>query len=135
MTASASENPDLFWALRGGGGNFGVVTEFTFALHPVGPVVLGGMLLYSAEHAHGLLRFWRDFMTDAPDEVGSGVAFITAPPRTSCPSPPRPAGRRDRLSATPATRPTDARCWRRCVEFGPPAVDLVEPMPYVACSS
>ena len=132
VTASAEENPDLFWALRGGGGNFGIVTEFTFQLHPVGPLVLGGMLLYPADTAAGLVRLWRDFMLDAPDELGSGVAFITAPPLDFVPEPVRgqpvvgvivcyngdPEAGRDALAPL--------------LRFGPPAVDLVQPMPYVA---
>jgi FAD/FMN-containing dehydrogenase len=81
VTASNEVNPDLFWGLRGGGGNLGIVTEFTFSLHPVGPNLLGGMLMYPASMAGELLRFWRDFKLAAPDEVGSGVALITAPPQ------------------------------------------------------
>ena len=70
MTASDDENPELFWGLRGGGGNFGVVTAFHLRLHPIGPIVLGGMLMFPAEMATDLVRFYRDFVTGAPDEVG-----------------------------------------------------------------
>ena len=80
VQASADENADLFWALRGGGGNFGIVTAFTLQLHPVGPIVFGGMLACPTTMAGEVIRFWRDFMTSAPDEVGSALAFITAPP-------------------------------------------------------
>ena len=72
VTASESENPDLFWGTRGGGGNFGVVTSFEFRLHPIGPIVLGGMLMYPAPMAAAVLRNFRDVMADAPDEVGCG---------------------------------------------------------------
>src|SRR5438874_4761457 len=89
LTASDTENADLFWGLRGGGGNFGVVTRFTFRLHELGPIVLGGMLMYPAAMGRDLVKFWRDFMLDAPDEVGSGVAFITAPPLDFVPEPVR----------------------------------------------
>ncbi len=89
VTASALENPDLFWALRGGGGNFGIVTEFTLQLHPIGPIVLAGLLMYPAAMAGAVVRFWRDFMSTAPDAVGSGVAFITAPPADFVPEPVR----------------------------------------------
>src|SRR3954453_8880085 len=89
VTASDEENPDLFWALRGGGGNFGVVTEFTFRLHPVGPVVLGGLLLYPGHLGREVLRNYRDFIASAPDAVGGGVAFITAPPADFVPEPAR----------------------------------------------
>ena len=73
VRASADENPDLFWGLRGGGGNFGVVTEFEFRLHPVGPIVMGGMLVFPRERAREVLRVYRDFMEQAPDEVGGGA--------------------------------------------------------------
>jgi FAD/FMN-containing dehydrogenase len=89
VTASAGENPDLFWALRGGGGNFGIVTEFTVRLHQVGPLVYGGMLMYPAAGAAGVIRTWRDFMATAPDALGSGLAFITAPPADFVPEPVR----------------------------------------------
>ena len=72
VVASDEQNPDLFWGLRGGGGNFGVVTRFTFRLHPVGPIVLGGMLMYPATMAAEVLRNFRDYMLTAPDEVGGG---------------------------------------------------------------
>jgi FAD/FMN-containing dehydrogenase len=132
VTASEDSHPDLFWALRGGGGNFGVVTEFTFRLHPVGPLVLGGMLLYPGFMAGDVLRHWRDFMADAPREVGSGVALITAPPEEFVPEPARgmPAVGVILLYAG------DVEEGRRVLEpltsFGPPAADLVQPMPYVA---
>src|SRR5260370_29503026 len=80
VTASATENPDLFWGLRGGGANFGVVTEFTFGLHPVGPIMTAGMLLYPRAQAGEVIRNYRDFMAQAPVEVGGGVAPVTGPP-------------------------------------------------------
>jgi FAD/FMN-containing dehydrogenase len=78
LTASASENQDLFWALRGGSGNFGVVTSFTYCLHPVGPV-LGGMLLYSLQDAKQVLRSYQDFALTCPDELSTIAAIITGP--------------------------------------------------------
>lgn len=72
LTASESENPDLFWGTRGGGGNFGVVTRFNFELHPVGPTLLGGLVMYPAPMAADVLRNFRDVMATAPDEVGGG---------------------------------------------------------------
>jgi hypothetical protein len=80
LRASKDEHPDLFWALRGGGGNFGVVTSFEFRLHPVGPTVLAGPILWDASDAGEVLRFYRDFVRDAPDELGTVVRFGTAPP-------------------------------------------------------
>ena len=80
VQASASDHPDLFWALRGGGGNFGVVTSFRFALHPVGPTVMAGPVFWAAEDTGEVLRFYRDFLTDAPDELGNIVRLGTIPP-------------------------------------------------------
>jgi UDP-N-acetylenolpyruvoylglucosamine reductase len=79
VTASADENPDLFWAVRGGGGNFGVVTSFEFLLHPVSTVCFGPTF-WPLEEAGTILRAWRDFIQEAPEEVGGFFAFLTVPP-------------------------------------------------------
>jgi len=132
VTASPTDNPDLFYALRGGGGNFGIVTEFTLRLHQVGPLVYGGMLMYPAAGAAEVLRTWRDFMATAPDALGSGLAFITAPPIDFVPEPVR---------GHPVVGVV--LCWSGPVEQGadvlapllaaaPPAVAMVQPMPYTA---
>jgi FAD/FMN-containing dehydrogenase len=76
--ASATEHPDLFWAVRGGGGNFGVVTSFEFQLHPVGQL-LAGVVFFPLESAEGALRFYRDFMAQAPDELMAYGVFLTSP--------------------------------------------------------
>lgn len=78
ITASIDENPDLFWALRGGGGNFGVVTSFKYRLHPVGHV-LGGMVAHRLDNAKPVLQFLREFWPDAPDHFMSMPAFVTGP--------------------------------------------------------
>ena len=132
VTASADENPDLFWALRGGSGNFGIVTEFTFRLHAIGPVVLGGMLLHPAERAAGLLRFWRDFMIEAPDDVGSALAFITAPPLDFVPEPLRGHPVVGLIICYAGDPEEGRKVLAPLLEWGPPAIDLVQPMPYVA---
>ncbi|HLZ85246.1 MAG TPA: FAD-binding oxidoreductase [Caulobacteraceae bacterium] len=80
-TASETEEPDLFWALRGGGGNFGVVTEFEFRLHPVGQV-LGGMVLYPLDQARDVLRFYRDFCPTLPDAAEANLGLLTLPDGT-----------------------------------------------------
>jgi FAD/FMN-containing dehydrogenase len=85
LRASEDEHPDLFWALRGGGGNFGVVTSFEFRLHSVGPTVLAGPILWDATDTAEVLRFYRDFVRDAPDELGSAVRFGAAPPIPAIP--------------------------------------------------
>ena len=74
LTASADEHPDLFWALRGGGGNFGVVTRFTFRAHPVA-TVLGGLMVHPRDRAGEVLRFYRDFMATAPEELTAYAAL------------------------------------------------------------
>lgn len=131
VTASNHENPDLFWALRGGSGNFGVVTSFEFGLHPVGPVILGGMLLYPVDMAGEVARHYREFMAGAPDELGGGIAFITAPPVEAIPEPVR--GHPVAAVIVSWIGPLDEgeAVLGPLLDFGPPGVDLVQPMPYV----
>jgi FAD/FMN-containing dehydrogenase len=83
--ASASENADLFWALRGGGGNFGVATSFEFQLHAVGPMVTGGLLVYPIEQASAMLRFYRDFTATLPDELTVFAGLLHAPDGSGTP--------------------------------------------------
>jgi FAD/FMN-containing dehydrogenase len=80
VRASATENPDLFWALRGGSGNFGVVTRFEFRLHPVGPNVLSGLIVYPASEAKPVLQQYRDFLATAPEELSVWTVLRHAPP-------------------------------------------------------
>jgi len=84
-TASASSEPDLFWALRGGGGNFGIVTSFEFRAHPLGPIVAFAGVFYPVQEAAGVLRHWRDYCSDAPDEVTSVALAITMPAAPNLP--------------------------------------------------
>ena len=79
VTASAGQNQDLYWALRGGGGNFGVVVSFEFELHPVGPTVMFAAPIYPLSAGAGPIRFWRDFLADKHGDVGSLVEFSTIP--------------------------------------------------------
>ena len=135
LTASASDNAELFWGLKGGGGNFGAVTEFELALHPVGPIVLGGLLLYARADAALVCRAYRDLLRDAPAEFGGGLVFLVAPPAPFVPEALRlhPA-----LGVIVAWFGEHARGqpWlerlRRTVA---PAADLVQPMPYCALQS
>lgn len=80
VTASENENPDLFWALRGGGGNFGVVTSFEFKLHKVGPTVFSGVMVYALEDAPNVLRFHREFIKSTPEDFVCWFVFRQAPP-------------------------------------------------------
>ena len=80
VRASATENPDLFWALRGGGGNFGVVTRFEFRLHPVGPDVLSGLIVYPISEAKSVLQQYREFTAKAPEELSVWTILRQSPP-------------------------------------------------------
>ena len=134
VKASATENADLFWAIRGGGGNFGIVVEFEFALRPIGPIVLGGMLMWPRERAGELMRAYRDLMADAPDALCGGLALMTAPPMDFVP---RELQGRAAISivvlyAGDLERGAEHLAPLRALE---PAVDIVQPMPYVAVQS
>jgi FAD/FMN-containing dehydrogenase len=131
LTASELENPHLFWGTRGGGGNFGVVTSFNFRLHQIGPVVLAGILMYPAQMAAPVLANFREVMVDAPDELGSAAALITAPPEEFVPEPlcGEPVVGVVVCYAGPIEDGEEAL--RPLREFGPPAIDMVAPMPYV----
>ena len=132
VRASEEENADLFWGLRGGGGNFGVVTSFEYRLQELPPLVAGGMVLWPADEAADVLRFYREFMAGAPDEVTGACAFVTAPPAPFVP--PELHGQHAvgviGLAFTDLER-GDALL-RPIREFGSPAVDAVGPMSYLA---
>src|SRR4029079_4644713 len=85
VRASSDDNADLLWALRGGGGNFGVVTEFEFALHAVGPMVQLGLFMVSPDQGGELFRFAREYVRDLPDECGVFLAGMNAPPEPFVP--------------------------------------------------
>jgi FAD/FMN-containing dehydrogenase len=131
LTASASENPDLFWGLRGGGGNFGVVTSFEFDLHPVGPTVTAGPVFYPGERAEEVMRFYRDFVRDIPDELTTLVNLLTAPPAPFLPE----EWHGKKLVALIGCYSGDieegAKAMQPLRDLGDPVADLVGPMPYV----
>jgi hypothetical protein len=132
VRASANENADLFWGLRGGGGNFGVVTEFEFRLQPVGPILAGGMLVYPRAQAREVVRLYRDFIAQAPDQVCGGLAMITAPPEEFVPESMRgqPAVGIVYCYVGPPEEGEEAL--RPLRESVAPIVDMVQPMPYTA---
>jgi FAD/FMN-containing dehydrogenase len=132
VKASADENPELFWGLRGGGGNFGVVTAFSLQVHPIGPIVFGGMLAWPAPMAGEVVRFWRDFMLHAPDEVGSAIAFITAPPADFVPEPVRGHPVVGCILCYAGDPEEGEKVIQPLREFGPPGLDVLGAMPYVA---
>src|SRR6185295_369237 len=128
--ASAEENPDLFWAIRGGGGNFGVVTSFDFALHPVGPQVIAGLIVHPFSAAPAVLREYRELVAKAPDELCCWVVARKAPPLPFLP--PEVHGTEvlvlalchagDLAAGAEAAAPFKA--------IGTPIADVVGPMPY-----
>jgi FAD/FMN-containing dehydrogenase len=132
VKASESENPELFWGLRGGGGNFGVVTSFEYQLHPLGPIVLGGLMAYPREQAPELLRAWADYIQAAPDELNGGFAFLTAPPEEFVPEEVRmkPICGVIVLHGGPVEEGEEVVQGLKDA-LGPPALDLVMPIPYV----
>ena len=135
LRASEDEHPNLFWALRGGGGNFGVVTSFEFRLHSVGPTVLAGPIMWDASDAGDVLRFYRDFVRDAPDELGTVVRFGTAPPLPIIPENLhwRPVVLVGTCYAGPIADGEQQLSPLR--SFGTPLLDLVGPAPYVGFQS
>ena len=128
--ASETENPGLLWGLRGGGGNFGIVTQFEFELHRLGPIVYAGPIFYPAEASHDLLRAFRKWAGDAPDEITAVVNLTTAPPLPVIPE--QWHGEKvAALIATSAGAVDDGgslvREFRAVAE---PIADLLGPMPY-----
>ena len=132
VRASESENAELFWGLRGGSGNFGVVTDFEFTLRAIPPLLLAGLVLHPAPRGADLLKFWRDFMLVAPDEVNSAIAFISAPPADFVPEPVRGHPVIGLVVVYVGDPDKGQEVLRPLLEWGPPAVNLVQPMPYVA---
>jgi FAD/FMN-containing dehydrogenase len=131
VKASASENADLFWGVRGGGGNFGIVTEFEFRLNPLGPMVLAGPIFWPMEDSPQVLRFYRDWITDVPDELTTIVVHRKAPPLPGVPA---------ELHGRPVVSVTvcyageideGERVVRPLREFGKPVLDLCAPKPFL----
>ena len=132
VRASADENAELLWALRGGGGNFGVVTSVELAMHPVGPMVLGGVVFYPAEQAAQVLRGWREAVAGTPDELTTLANLTSAPPLPVLPE----SVHGQKVAAVVA-------CWAGSHDegehvlqplraLGEPIADLLGPIPYVA---
>ena len=126
LTASATENQDLFWGLRGGSGNFGVVTSFEYRLHAVGPTILGGMVMYPVAKTREVLRFYKQFSKDAPDELTVSAGILDPPDSETvialigCYCGPLDKG---------------AAVVRPVKSFGSPLQDVLGPIPYAAQQS
>jgi FAD/FMN-containing dehydrogenase len=128
LTASETENTDLFWALRGGGGNFGVVSSFEYRLHPVGPIITGGLAIHPFSDAAAVLRFFRDFTAAVPDELGVIGALIHAPDGSGS----KLAG----LVVCHAGSPSQAQeDLAELLAFGSPLDVQIGPMPYSAVNT
>src|ERR687888_2402178 len=131
VTASESENEDLFWGIRGGGGNFGIVTEFELRLHELGPTVLAGLALWPLDRAPEVLRAWRDYVDGAPDELSTACVVVTAPPEEFVP---------EHLRGRPALGmaaiyvgdPDAGKSVMQPLRDLRPLVDHIQPMPYTA---
>jgi FAD/FMN-containing dehydrogenase len=135
VTASEEKNPDLFWAIRGGGGNFGIVTSFEYRLHPVGPIVLAGPVFHAIEDAPEVLRFYRQFIAAAPDELTTIFELSVAQPVPFLPE--EVHGKPIvMIGACYAGSPDEgAEVVRPLKQFGRPIGDLLELKPYTALQS
>ncbi|HUG47147.1 MAG TPA: FAD-binding oxidoreductase [Candidatus Limnocylindria bacterium] len=132
VTASESENADLFWGVRGGGGNFGIVTEFEFQAHPLGPQVLAGTAFWPIEDARRVLRFYRDWLADCPDELMTIVVTRRAPALPIVP--PEVVGKH--IVGVAACYAGSVEQGEKVLEplrsFGSPIVDAYQRKPFVA---
>jgi FAD/FMN-containing dehydrogenase len=132
VRASEREHADLFWAVRGGGGNFGIVTEFVFRMHAVGPEVLAGMIVHPLSVARDVVRFYRDFVTDAPEELACWFVLRRAPP---LPFLPRQWHGKEILALAVCYSGKAAegeRVTQPLRKFGSPLADVIAPQRYSA---
>ena len=131
IMASDKGNHELFWSVRGGGGNFGIVTEFEFRLNPLGPQVMAGPIFWPMEEAPKVLRFYRDWIAGCPDELMTIVVQRKAP---ALPGMPRELVGKNVIGVVPCyAGPVEdgERLMRPLKSFGPPALDLCMPKPFV----
>jgi FAD/FMN-containing dehydrogenase len=129
VTASATANEELFWAIRGGGGNFGIVTSFLFRAHPVSTIV-GGPTLYELGQAEAVLRWYRDFVPAAPPELSGFFAFLTVPPAPPFPEHLHLKKMAGIIWCYSGDLANAAEVFAPIHEFGPPALDGIQPMPF-----
>ncbi len=130
LTASESENPDLFWAIRGGGGNFGVVTSFEFRLHDVGPQVFAGLVVHPLVAAADVLRFHREYMKQTPDQFTCWFVMRQAPPLPTVPAEYHGKEILALAMCYPGSLEEGERLARPLREFSRPVADMVGPQPY-----
>jgi FAD/FMN-containing dehydrogenase len=132
VRASADEHPDLFWALRGGGGNFGVVTSFEYRLHPVGPQVHLGLFFWGVDQGTAALRFCRDYLQTVPEDAGAFLAGLSAPPEPFVPEPYHHAPGYALVIVGFGSAEDHARVVAPIRETVSPAFELVTSLPYTA---
>lgn len=132
VTASEDENPDLLWGLRGGGGNFGVVTSYEFRVHPLGPIVMAGLIAHPIDDAREVARAYRDLVERSPEQLVSALAVILAPPAPFVPAEAvgTPALGMLALWVGDPDEGRDGLAELRAI--GSPVGDVVQPMPYTA---
>ena len=131
VTASAEENKDLFWAIRGGGGNFGVVTEFRFRLHPV-HTIIGGPTLWHREQTTEVMQWFRDYMEQAPEDLYGFFAILTVPPGPPFPEELHLKKMCGVVWCYTGPEAEAEEVFQPIREFGPPAMYGIQPMPYPA---
>jgi FAD/FMN-containing dehydrogenase len=129
VAASAGENDDLFWGLRGGGGNFGVVTEFDFAAHQAG-TVLAGVVLHPFTAAREALREWREFEKTTPAEFSGGALLLHFPQDPSAPEPVRGAALVGLAGVYAGAGPAAEKAIASLRAYGTPVADMFQPIPY-----
>jgi len=134
VTASASENEDLFWAVCGGGGNFGVVTSFVFALHPISTII-GGPTLWPLEQAPEVLRWYRDFITEAPEDLNGFFTFLVVPPGPPFPEELHLKNMCGIVWCYTGPEEKADEVFAPVLEVGTPALHGVQAMPYPALQS
>jgi hypothetical protein len=132
VRASADENPELFWGLRGGGGNFGVVTSFEYRLHEVGPIIFGGMMVSLPDRAEPVLKFMREYMRDAPADLGAAIGFVSAPPEPFVPAEMHFKPVLGVIICWTGDHEEGERVIAPIREVAQPVMDMVQPMPYTA---
>ena len=130
VRASATEHPDLFWALHGGGGNFGVATAFEFSLYPLGPIVLAGLMLWPAGRGRDVVELLREVMETAPDELAAAVVYLTGPPEPFVPAEMQGALCCGLAFMWSGPDMNQGEPFAERFRGLKPAVDLVGPMPY-----
>ena len=135
VKASGTENADLFWGIRGAGGNFGIVTEFEFRLNPVGPIVQAGPIFWPMDQSAKVLRFYRDWIVDAPDELTTVIVHRMAPPLPAIPADLHGKPVVTVICCYAGSPEVGEKVVRPMKQFGTPVLDLCVPKPFITHQS